>query len=142
MSEALRRARRLLAVQAALERLVAWTSMDLECRDKQLQDQRQNLVRFIEEEAGFAGVFPTLVMRHLGALADRHAALVVEKNIGAERLREERARLRLAEGIVEATAREDRKMQDSRLLAELIDAAVECRRFRQRQGRSANLPHR
>lgn len=133
MSERLRKARRVLGVQTVLDRLAEWTLVDLECQDAVLQDRRHALIRFIDSETAFAGAFPNAMMRRFEELARQHATLVAEKDAQAEQRREARARLRIAERIVEGLANEARRSQDSRELSEVIEATVECERIRQRQ---------
>jgi hypothetical protein len=132
MSERLRKAQRLLAVQTALDRLAEWSLADCERREAELQDRRLELVRFIDSEVPTAGAFPAMMMRHLQQLAERHAALLAEKDAHAERRRGERARLRAAERIVAAQASEAGKHAAKGELAEVIEAMVG--RIRQRQG--------
>lgn len=132
--ERLRKVRRVLAVQAALERLAAWRVSDLEHQHSLLQDQQENLVRFLDGETAFGDVFSAAILRRLQRLAENQAALKAEREACAARRREERLRLRCAELIVDDLGREARRIDALRELETAIDASQQGPRVRSGQG--------
>jgi hypothetical protein len=124
MSERLRKAHRILAVQTQLDRLAEWTLMDLKAQAMVLADQRQGLIRFMDEEPPFAGIFAATMMRRLQAAAEAQVAITNETEAQKIRHREERARLRCAERIVGTLEGEARRRVEANQLAEAIEAAL------------------
>lgn len=124
MTERLRKARRVLAVQLQLDRLAKWTLVDLNAQAVALEDRHHDLVRFMDSESAFSGLFATVMMRRLQAAAEAQAAMVKEIEMQSVRLREERGRLRRVERIVKALQLEARRKEELTRLAEAIDAAL------------------
>jgi len=132
--ERLRKARRVLAVQAALERLAAWSVSDLENQDVLVQERRADLVRFLDAETALGSAFSAAILRRLQGLAETQAALAAEKDLCAARRREERLRLRCAELIVDRLAGETRRIDELRRLDRVIEAAQQRSWVRPEQG--------
>lgn len=132
--EKLRKARRLVAVQAALERRAAWALIDLEQQDLALRQQQEKVVRFLDSETALDGVFSAALLRRLQALADRRAALNAEREMCAARRSEERLRLRCAERVVATLGHETRRIDAARELESVIDSAQQAARVRPEQG--------
>jgi hypothetical protein len=131
--ERLRKARRVVAVQASLERAAAWRLIDLDHEDVRLKERRTNLVRFLGNATPLGDTFSTATMRRLQGLAEDRAALKLEKDRCAARRREERIHLRCAETIVETLDRAVREIDDLRELESVIEAALENARVRSKQ---------
>lgn len=123
----LRKARRVLAVQAAIERLAVWSSTELEHRDASLQQRRADLVRFLDTDMGLGDVVSAAMLRRLHGLAESRAALKGEIDACAARRREERLRLRSVEKIVDALDRETRRIEELRELERVIEATQRLR---------------
>jgi ERCC4-related helicase len=127
VTQRLRKARRVLAVQTELDRLAEWTLNDFERQERALQDQRRDLMRFLDGESAFTDIFATTLMHRLERLETQGAALFVEKRAEVDRRLEERGRMRRAERIVDALVSEARRKEELRLLAEMIEVAVRRR---------------
>jgi hypothetical protein len=134
MIDRLRKAERLRAIQIARDRLAEWTCAALESETARVQDRRIEMIEVLERETWTVAIAPNFVMRHLQSLAERHAALVAEKNAADERWRQERARLRMVERIVETRQTEAAHGEEAGQLAEAGEAEAERGRIRQRQG--------
>jgi len=125
MSERLRRSRRVLAVQAQLDRLAQWSLIDLQSRAAVLGDQQRGLVRFISEESLVSGIFSSTMMRRLQTLAEMLATIASEQDVQRGRHLEERRRLHRAEWIVTILESEARRKEVLRQLAEIIETALQ-----------------
>jgi hypothetical protein len=134
MRDRLRKAQRLLAIQRAHDRLTEWTCAALESEAARLQERRLELFEVLDHDTLPVAIAPNFIMRHLQILAERHAALVAEKEGTAERWRQERARLRAVEQIVEMRQTEVARADDATQLNEAIQAEVDRRSVRQGQG--------
>ncbi len=130
----LQKARRVLAVQAALERLASWSLADLGHEIARSEERRADLDRFLDGETALGGAFSAAMMRRLQGLAETQAALNIEKDLCAVRRREERLRLRCAELIVDALGRETRRIDDLRELERVTETSLLRSRVRPEQG--------
>jgi hypothetical protein len=128
------KARRVLAVQAAIERLASWSLADLGHEITRMDERRADLDRFLDGETALGGAFSVAVMRRLQGLAETQATLNAEKDLCAERCREERLRLRCAELIVDALGREARRIDDLRELERVTETSILRARVRPEQG--------
>jgi hypothetical protein len=72
MSNHLRRAHRVFAVQSQLERLALWQLIDLERQAVALEERHRGLINFMQHETAFTGLFSSTMMRRLEALAELH----------------------------------------------------------------------
>lgn len=124
MNERLRKARRILAVQFQLDRLAAWNLVDLEVQAAALGDRHRDLIRFMDGESAFTGLFAAAMMRRLQALAEAQSAIASKIETQRVQFREERGRLRCAERIVAASEHEARKTVEANRLTEAIEAAL------------------
>jgi hypothetical protein len=134
IEERLRKARRVLAVQAAMERLAAWSSMELDHRDALLRQRRENLLRFLAGETALGDVFSATVLRRLHELAESQAALKLEKDARDARRVEQRLRLRRLERIVDGLDQTAREADILRELERTIEAAQRRAHVRPGQG--------
>jgi hypothetical protein len=132
--ERLRKARRMLAVQAARERLAAWSVSDLETQDALMRERRADLDRFLDAGTALGSAFSASTLRRLQGLAEAQAALEAEKELCVARRREERLRLRCAELIVDRLARESERIDELRRLDHVIEAAQQRSQVRPEQG--------
>jgi len=127
MNERLRKARRVLAVQTLLDRLADWRLRDLERQELALQESRRDLIRFLDSESAFAGLFAATLMRRMQSLEDLRVALIAEREAQASLHLEERSRMRRAERIVDALDDQARRTEEARRLAEVVERAVNGR---------------
>ncbi|WOJ88663.1 hypothetical protein RZS28_12660 [Methylocapsa polymorpha] len=124
MNERLLKARRVLAVQILFDRLADWRLRDLERQELALQESRRDLVRFLDGESAFTGIFAATVMRRMQSLEDLRVALIAEKEAQASLRLDERSRLRRAERIVDALDDHARRAEEARRLAEAVERSV------------------
>jgi hypothetical protein len=114
----------MLAVQAELGRLAEWRLSDLERQASDLRDQRRGLLRFLDGELAFSGLFAATMMRRLHGLEESGAALNGEAEAQASRNLEERGRLRQVERMVDALECDARRVDDAQQLVEAIEIAL------------------
>lgn len=124
MTRKLAKARRILAAQVELDRLAAWGLVDLERQSASLDERHHALIRYLDAEAPFGGVFAGAMIRRLAALEASRAVLRHEQAAQAQARLTERARTRSATGIVEALERAARRWSEQQRLAEAIEAAL------------------
>lgn len=127
MSERLRRARRVLAVQAQLDRLAEWSLFDIQAQAAMLENTQRRLVCFMSKESAVAGLFSTLMMRKLEAAAEKLATIAKEQEVQKARQLDERRRLRHAERIVTKLESEERCKAAACQLAEAVEAVLQRR---------------
>jgi ABC-type uncharacterized transport system ATPase subunit len=127
LTELLRRARRVLAVQSKLDRLAQWGLVDLQAQSAALTNQQRSLRRFMSEGSDFAGTFSSAVMRQLQALAENLAMLANGEEMQQGRLLDERRRQRCAEKICVNFEYEARRKDTLRQLSEVIESAQQRR---------------
>ncbi len=127
MNPRLGKMRRVLAVQTLLERLADWRLRDLESQARALQDQRRELVRFLDGESAFTGLFAAAALRRVESLEGLCEALRKEREAQALRRLEERGRMRRAERTAYALEAEAREMEEADQRAEAIERAVNRR---------------
>lgn len=127
MSERLRRARRVLAVQAQLDRLAEWSLIDIKAQAAALEDTQRNLICFMSEESAVAGLFSTLMIHKLQAVAEKLATLVKEQEVQKARQLDERRRLRHAGRMVAKLESDEQRKDAACQLAEAIEAVLQRR---------------
>jgi hypothetical protein len=127
MSNRLRRAYRVLAVQSQLERLALWQLIDLERRAASLEERQRDLINFMQQESAFTGLFSSAMMGRLQALAELHVEAKAENETQRTRHLEERGRLRRVERIVTALEIDTRRQKALRELIEAIETAEQRR---------------
>ncbi len=132
--ERLRKVRRVLAVQAAIDRLAAWRSGDLAHQDQRLRERQADLIRFLDAETALGDVFSASMLTRLQGLAESRAAVTVEKEACDATRRAERLRLRCVERIVDALDRETRRIDELRELERVVEASRQRARVRPGQG--------
>lgn len=114
----------MLAVQAELGRLAEWRLSDLERQASDLTDQRRDLLRFLDGELAFSGLFAATMMRRLHGLEESGAVLNGRREAQAARSLEEQGRLRRVERMVKAVECEARRVDDARQVVEAIEIAL------------------
>jgi hypothetical protein len=127
MSNRLRRAYRVLAVQSQLERLALWQLIDLESQAASLEERQRDLINFMQHESAFSGLFSSAMMRRLQALAELHVKAKAENETQRTRHLEERGRLRRVGRIVTALEIDTRRQKALRELIEAIETAEQRR---------------
>jgi hypothetical protein len=113
-----------LAVQSQLGRLAMWRLIDLELQTSALEERERSMHRFLQEETVFAGMFSSIMMRRLQALAEQLAVLRTEKETQLCRQLEERRRARHAECLVAALEDNSQRDEALRELTEAIETAT------------------
>ena len=124
MNDRLRKARRMLAIQAELDRFADWTLIDLERRRTDVEDRRAKLIGFLEAESAVGGIFAGAMLRRLESIEKSCAALRAERDAQAEKRVAERARLRAAEAVFEAIRTGELRREERLRLFETIEASL------------------
>jgi hypothetical protein len=124
MNGRLHRARRVLAVQAQLDKLALWKLAEIDLQASALEERRLTLVSFMEREPAFAGVFASTMMRHLASLGEQLAIAKTARDAQRRSQLAERRRLRRAQRIVQVLEDAFERQNAARELAEAIEIAM------------------
>lgn len=121
------RARRILSVQSALDRLAALKMQELERQAAALSERRRALARFLDVESDLAGRFIMTATRRIEQIDKQQADLSVERDKQAASRFEERRRCRSAQRVVEGLERDTRRAEEAALLSEAVEGAIQRR---------------
>ena len=79
MKERLRSINRVLAFQKQLGRLAEWKLAALQQQESELDRQQRDLVRFLDEDSAFSGLFATTLMKRLRGVAEAKVRVAGER---------------------------------------------------------------
>ncbi len=109
MKDRLRSMQRILNVQTQLHRLAQWKLAETERKDDVLRERQESLLRFLDEEQGYAALLGATLMRRLRSVAEERAAVATEKQEQTEKVIEELRRSGRMENMVERLEDEARQ---------------------------------
>ncbi|MCI0466657.1 MAG: hypothetical protein L0Y57_06580 [Beijerinckiaceae bacterium] len=125
MTARLGKARRIMALQAQLNAIAKWRLLDHQSEAAVLDDLQKGLLRFLQEESAYSGIFSASMLRRLESLAAARAAAEIAQIAQRTICLEESSRLRRAGRIVEKLAINARREEASKALAEAIETRTQ-----------------
>jgi hypothetical protein len=124
MTGRLHRTRRLLAVQKKLDHLSEWRLLELVSQSAVLDERHHSVVRFLQKESAFNGMFSLSMMRRLQRLAEMRAKAAIDQETQRKLHLHDRGCLRLVERIVQALETDETRKNQAQELGEAIDSAA------------------
>jgi hypothetical protein len=125
MTDRLERTRRLLAVQRKRDQLSEWRLLELLSQSAVLDERHRSLVRFLQEESAFSGIFSLSMMRRLQRLAELQAKAAIDQDTQRKLHLRDRGCLRRAERVVQVLETNETRMDAARELWDIIDSAAQ-----------------
>ncbi len=125
MTGRLDRTRRLLAVQRKRDQLSEWRLLELRSESAVLDERHRGLVRFLQEESAFSGMFSLSMMRRLQRLAEMRAKAAIDQEAQRNVYLHERGCLHQAERIVQALETDETRKNAARELWKAIDSVAQ-----------------
>jgi uncharacterized coiled-coil protein SlyX len=124
VADRLRKARRIMAVQAQLHRLAEWRLAALVREEGELDASQQQLIGTLNEDAALHGLFVDAMARRLRALARETDRVKAAQEEQSRRLLEEAMRLKRAERMADRIGKEERRAGEKRDLQRLLEGIV------------------
>lgn len=117
----LKSVRRISHVQRQLQRVAEWKLQELRQQEDELRVAQQQVIGALNEETGLHGQFVHAMARHLTQLAVQSDSLAASRKRQDALVREQTGRLKQAERMENAVAREDARTREKEALSDLID---------------------
>jgi hypothetical protein len=115
------KAKRIVAVQKQLQRIEDWKMVELQRRLTELEASQEATIRAMSEEDIIQGELVELAVRRLRSLVRETGEVTVEKEAQATRVLDQTSKLKLAERLQGAAAREDARVTGQKQLADIIE---------------------
>lgn len=113
--------KRIVAVQKQLQRIEDWKMVELQRRLNELETSQEDTIRALSEEEIMRGELVELAVRRLRSLVRETGEVGREKDAQAARLLDQTGKLKLAERLQGAAAREDARVAGQKQLADIIE---------------------
>jgi hypothetical protein len=125
MTSRLDRTRRLLAVQRKRDHLSEWRLVELLSQSAVLDERHRSLVRFLQEESAFSGMFSLSMMRRLQRLAELRTKAAIDQEAQRNLHLDDRRCLRQVERIVQSLESDEIRKNAARELWQVVDFAAQ-----------------
>jgi hypothetical protein len=115
------KAKRIVDVQKQLQRIEDWKMVELQRRLVELEASQEDTIKALSDEEIMRGELVELAVRRLRSLVREAGEVSVEKEAQAARLLDQTGKLKLAERLQGAAAREDARVSGQQQLADIIE---------------------
>ena len=121
MNERVKKARRILAVQAQMHRAEEWKLAQLQQRLKQLEASQRQMIGALNQDNALHGLFIDTMAKYLQVLTEQAGAVARQIDVQLPRTLAEAARLRGAERLLRNVTEQVQRTGDRKDLLDIVE---------------------